>query len=273
MSSLSADSIQPAPPAAAPANPRDHVESFARGLAILCAFGPDRPKMTLSDAARVTGLQRSAARRFLLTLCDLGYAVQTDRWFALTPRVLELGYAYLGSLRFPELIEPYLTGLTRELGESSSAAVLDGTDIVYVARSAAPQRLMALSLGVGTRLPAHATSMGQALLATLSDDEVLARYGRAPLQGFTPATITDVGRLLERLATVRRDGFALNDQELEFGLRSVAVAVPGKGQRQAVALNVATNAARVSHDEVMRRILPAIREAAAQCARAVALLG
>ncbi|WP_201729742.1 IclR family transcriptional regulator C-terminal domain-containing protein [Acidocella sp. C78] len=254
-------------------NPRDHVESFARGLAILCAFGPERPKMTLSDAARVTGLQRSAARRFLLTLCDLGYAVQTERWFTLTPRVLELGYAYLGSLRFPELIEPYLTGLTQRLGESSSAAVLDGTDIVYVARSAAPQRLMALSLGVGTRLPAHATSMGQALLATLSDDEVRARYGRGTLPGFTQATITDPALLLDRLAAVRRDGFALNDQELELGLRSVAVAVPGKGSRQAVALNVATNVARVSHDEVMRRIVPAIREAAAQCARAVALLG
>lgn len=251
---------------------RDHVESFARGLAVLRAFGPDRRRMTLSDTARITGLQRSAARRFLLTLCDLGYAVQHDRWFELTPRVLELGYGYLAGLRFPDIIETHLAGLTRVLGESSSAAILDGREIVYVARSAAPQRLMSVTLGIGSRLPAHAASLGLVLLAQHTDDQIAALYRDAEFTIFTAGTINTLPGLLERLAVVRRDGYAINDQELELGLRSLAVAVPARGSRPAFSINVATNAARVPKDELLQRILPAVRDTASQCQSATAML-
>lgn len=251
---------------------RDHVESFARGLAVLRAFGPDRRRMTLSDAARITGLQRSAARRFLLTLCDLGYAVQQDRWFELTPRVLELGYGYLAGLRFPDIIEAHLAELTRTLGESSSAAILDGREIVYVARSAAPQRLMSVTLGIGSRLPAHAASMGLVLLAEHTDDAIAVLYRDVEFETFTPSTIKTLPDLRDRLAAVRRDGYAINDQELELGLRSLAIAVPAHGTRPAFSINVATNAARVAKEELLQRILPAVQDAAKQCQRTIAMV-
>ena len=265
------------PPPSDPAEPNDPgrsdlVESFARGLAVLRAFGPSRRALTLTDIAKLTGQQRSTSRRFLLTLCALGYAVQEGRYFSLTPRVLELGYSYLTSLGFPTLIQPHLTGLTRLLGESSSAAVLDGTEIVYVARSAAPQRLMSISLGIGSRLPAFVTSMGQALLAALSEDDFARRCAEISFERYTARTLTDAGLLAAKCEDIRRLGFALVDQELEIGLRSIAIAIPARNAAPAFAINVATNVARVSRADMEQRILPALRDAAAACAATVQMM-
>lgn len=252
---------------------RDHVESFARGLAVLRAFGPNCRAATLSDIAKLTGMQRSAARRFLLTLCDLGYATQTDRLFSLTPRVLELGYGYLSGLQVTDLIQTHLTRITTELHESSSAAVLDGADIVYIARSAAPQRLMSVSLGVGYRLPAYATSMGQALLADLPDETVGILFHNVEFQKFTSRTVPDRAALLARLAEIRTLGYAIADQELEAGLRSLAVAIRGSASRPSFAINVATNAARTKINDLETRFLPIVRAAADKCAAEVGMLG
>lgn len=257
-----------------PAEPgrSDLVESFARGLAVVRAFGPGRRALTLTEIAKLTGQQRSTSRRFLLTLRALGYAEQDGRYFSLTPRVLELGYSYLTSLGFPTLIQPHLTGLTRLLGESSSAAVLDGVEIVYVARSAAPQRLMAISLDIGSRLPAFATSMGQALLADLSDDAFASRCADITFDRYTARTVPDAAVLAAKCEDIRRLGFALTDQELEIGLRSIAIAIPASNASPAFAINVATNVARVSRADVEQRILPALRDAAAACAATVRMM-
>src|SRR6478735_124346 len=144
------------------------VQSLERGLAVIRAFDEQHPELTLSDVARSTGLTRAAARRFLLTLCDLGYVRSDGRWFSLTPRVLELGYAFLTSLSLTDVAEPHMERLVAEVHESSSVSVLDGADIVYVAR-VPTSRIMTVSINVGTRFPAYATSMGRVLLAGLSE--------------------------------------------------------------------------------------------------------
>jgi IclR family pca regulon transcriptional regulator len=250
----------------------DYVESFARGLSVLRAFGPGREQLTLSDVARLCDLQRSAARRFLLTLCALGYAAQSERFFSLTPKILELGYSYLSGLRVPALLVPTLAEVTRQLGESSSASILDGDDIVYIARSSSPLRLMSMSLGIGTRLPAYATSMGQVLLAHLPPARLEESLARLLLKPLTASTITSMPVFRERLRSVRERGYAVNDQELEEGLRSLAAPVAGPDGEVRFAVNVACNAARVSMADIETRCLPVLLAAAAQCARTIGML-
>src|SRR5512139_1746855 len=150
---------------------QDFVQSLERGLAVIRAFDRDHPELTLSEVATATGVTRAAARRFLLTLAELGYVRSDGRLFALTPRVLELGYAYLSSMSLPEVAEPHLEALVATVNESSSVSVLDGTDVVYVAR-VPTSRIMTVSISVGTRFPAYATSMGRVLLAGLDDAEL-----------------------------------------------------------------------------------------------------
>jgi len=253
-------------------NAIDFVESFSRGLSVLRAFGPGRERLTLSDVARLCDLQRSAARRFLLTLCALGYASQDERHFSLSPKVLELGYSYLSGLQFPALITPCLAEVTKRLGESSSASILDGADIVYIARSSSPLRLMSMSLGIGTRLPSHATSMGQVLLAFLPPDLLEAQLERIALKRMTPRTITTMTAFRRRLKDVRKRGYAVNDQELEEGLRSLAAPVAAPDGRVDFAVNIACNAARVSIQDIETRCLPILLEAEQQCERMIATL-
>ena len=198
------------------------VQSLERGLAVIRAFDEHNVELTLSDVARSTGLTRAAARRFLLTLADLGYVRTDGRWFSLSPRVLELGYAYLSSLSLPEVAEPHMERLVAEVHESSSVSVLDGEDIVYVAR-VPTSRIMTVSINVGTRFPAYATSMGRVLLAEHADlDGYLERVALLPL---SPRTVRSADALRAELAKVRRQGWALVDQELEEGLRSVAAPI------------------------------------------------
>jgi len=231
------------------------VQSLERGLAVIRAFGADTPSLTLSDVARATGLTRAATRRFLLTLGDLGYVRTDGRRFELTARVLELGYAFLSSLSLPEVAEPHLERLVSEVHESSSVSVLDGDDIVYVAR-VPTSRIMRVSINVGTRFPAYATSMGRVLLSGMGPDELDAFLARAELRRLASHTITDEHRLRAELAGVRRQGWAIVDQELEEGLRSVAAPIRDREGRVVAAVNLSAHASRTSIDAVKRALLP-----------------
>jgi len=237
------------------------VQSLERGLAVIRAFGADDPELTLSDVARRTGLTRAAARRFLLTLTDLGYVRTDGKQFALTPRVLDLGYAFLSSLTLPEVAEPHLERLAAELRESSSVSVLDGDDIVYVGR-VPTSRIMRVAINVGTRFPAYATSMGRVLLAALPEPELTAYLDRAVIEPLTARAIDNAEDLEEELARVREQGWALVDQELEEGLRSIAVPIHDAGGRTIAAANVSAHASRVSADDIRRTLLPPLLEAA-----------
>jgi IclR family transcriptional regulator, pca regulon regulatory protein len=249
--------------------PRDEtVESFRRGLEVIRAFD-GRKAQTITEVAGHCGLTRAAARRFLLTLCDMGLARTDGKYFELTPAILGIGQAFLSGLSELEIIRDVLVDLTRRTGESASAAMLDGTEIVYVARSPALHRIMAISLVVGTRLPAHATSMGQALLAGLHPRELERYCARAPLTRFTPFTLTTEAALRARLEEVRKTGVALVSEELEIGLRSVAVLVPGAGQGTRFAINISTQAQRVSAGDMRDAFVPALFEASRAIAMAM----
>jgi IclR family transcriptional regulator, pca regulon regulatory protein len=237
------------------------VQSLERGLAVIRAFGAEDPELTLSDVARRTGLTRAAARRFLLTLTDLGYVRTDGKQFALTPRVLDLGYAFLSSLTLPEVAEPHLERLAAELRESSSVSVLDGDEIVYVAR-VPTSRIMRVSINVGTRFPAYATSMGRVLLAALEEPELTAYLDRAVIEPLTARAIDNAEDLAQELARVREQGWALVDQELEEGLRSIAAPIHGADGRTIAAANVSAHASRVSADDIRQTLLPPLLEAA-----------
>src|SRR5581483_9266534 len=210
----------------------EFLQSLARGLAVLAALGRERGGLTLSAAAEAVGLPRATARRSLLTLGRLGYVAldEQTRCFRPLPRVLDLGYPRLSALGLPEIAAPHLARLVREVGESASVAVLDGDDIRYVAR-VPTQRIMSVDITVGTRFPAHATSMGRVLLAGLPGAERAAHLERVRLEPLTPFTLTSRQELAAVLEGVARDGYALVDQELEEGLRSLAVPVRARDGR------------------------------------------
>ena len=231
------------------------VQSLERGLAVIRAFGAHAPSLTLSEAARATGLTRAATRRFLLTLSDLGYVRSDGRRFELTPRVLELGYAFLSSQSLPEVAEPHLERLVSEVHESSSVSVLDGDDIVYVAR-VPTSRIMRVSISVGTRFPAYATSMGRVLLAGMAPEELDAYLARAELLRLSSRTITSEDELRSALDRVRRQGWALVDQELEQGLRSLAAPIRDRGGRVVAAVNLSAHASRTPIQAMRREMLP-----------------
>lgn len=234
-----------------------HVQSLERGLAVIRCFAADTPELTLSDVARKTGLTRAAARRFLLTLVDLGYVRTDGKYFSLTARVLELGYAYLSGLSLPEIAMPHLEALSAEVRESSSVSVLDGPDIVYVARVPV-SRIMTVAINLGTRFPAYATSMGHVLLAGLDEAQLQSYVDSVRLEPLTPHTITSAAALRTELAAVRQQGWAMVDQELEAGLRSVAAPIRDRTGRVVAAVNVSTHASRTPADAVRRTMLPAL---------------
>ncbi|MET0136145.1 MAG: IclR family transcriptional regulator [Kibdelosporangium sp.] len=236
------------------------VQSLERGLAVIKAFGAMSSELTLSDVAKETGLTRAAARRFLLTLVDLGYMRTDGKYFSLTARVLELGYAYLSGISLPEIAQPHLERLSAEVRESSSMSLLDGADIVYIARSAV-SRIMTVSINIGTRFPAHATSMGHVLLAGLDATALDAYFANARLERRTSHTITEPDALRAELARVGEQGWSLVDQELEEGLRSVAAPIRDRRGKVIAAVNVSTHASRTSTEALRAQILPALRTA------------
>jgi IclR family transcriptional regulator, pca regulon regulatory protein len=233
------------------------LQSLERGMAVIQIFSRERPALTLSEVARLTGMTRASARRVLLTLEKLGHVRCEGRRFSLTPRVLTLGWAYLSSLSMWEVTYPLMEELAAQTGESCSVATLDLPDVVYVAR-VPTRRIMNISLGVGSRLPAHATSMGRVLLAGLPVDELEQFLADNPLEPFTEYTITDPDELAAEVTKVRGQGWAFVDQELELGLRSIAVPIRGAGCRTAAALNTSASAPRVSIHEFFDRFLPAL---------------
>jgi IclR family pca regulon transcriptional regulator len=239
---------------------RDFVASLEKGLMVIEAFDAGRQRLTLSDVAKRTGITRAAARRYLLTLTKLNYADFDGRYFTLSPRILRLGYAYLSSASLPARVQPFLEKISEETGESSSAAILDGDDIVYIARSAT-RRIMSIGLGVGSRLPAYCTSLGRAILAYQPEVRIDAYVQRVRLEPRTPKTVTDKAAFRAILDATRRQGYALVNEELEFGLRSIAVPVIEKSNRVTIALNLSAQAGRVSAEEMRERFLPALKAA------------
>ena len=241
--------------------PTPFVQSLERGLAVIRAFDGDHPQLTLSDVARQTGLTRAAARRFLHTLVELGYVRSDGRLFSLRPRVLELGYAYLSGLSLPEVAQPYMEQLVARVGESCSISVLDGDDVVYVAR-VSTKRIMTVAISVGTRFPAYATSMGRVLLAAQPAAARAAYLRTVRLEQLTPFTITDPAQLAVTLESIAQQGFALLDQELEEGLRSIAVPIHDRDGVVVAAMNISASARRSTPAEIRSDLLPPLQASA-----------
>lgn len=239
----------------------DFVQSLARGIAVIRAFDAEHPELSLSEAARRAEIPAAAARRFLRTLETLGYVRSDGRRFALTPRVLELGFSYLSALSLPEVMQPHLERLSRQVDESVSAAVLAGPDIVYVAR-VPTRRIMTVGITIGTVFPAYATSMGRVLLAALPEAELHKTLAEARPQQLTKRTLTDASALAAEIGRVRERGWALVDGELEPGIRSIAAPVRGRDGRVAAAINVSSSASRESVARLREHQLPLLLETA-----------
>jgi len=243
---------------------RDHdfVQSLERGLSVLRCFSADHPALTLSEVARLTGLTRATARRLLLTFERLGYMRNDGRLFELTPAVLDLGYAYISSCKLPDLVQPDMEALSERCNESVSATVLDGDEIVYIAR-VPTKRIMTIALSLGSRLPAAITSMGRVLLADLPEDELRARLNAMDVPKRTVHTEVDPIKLASLIGQVRSQGWALVDQELEEGVRSVAAPLRDRTGRTIAAINVSTHAGRMSLEQLRGPILDSLLETVA----------
>jgi IclR family pca regulon transcriptional regulator len=237
----------------------DFVLSLARGLRVIESFEGHTEGQSVADVARFAKLSRAAARRSLITLKMLGYVESSGRVFRLTTRILKLGFSYLASNSLPALAQPTLERITELVHESSSLSVLEGDEIVYIGRSTA-KRVMSVGLSVGSRLPAYCTSMGRVLLAALPEPELTACLGHLEIKALTPKTILDKNVLGEIIRQVRLDGFAVTDEELELGLRSIAVPVKNRQGRVVGAMNIGVHAARVSAAEMIHRFLPILQE-------------
>jgi IclR family transcriptional regulator, pca regulon regulatory protein len=248
---------------------KEFMATLAKGLAVLSAFDKQHPVMTLSQAAQATGFSRATARRILRTLAELGYVAQNGREFSLSSGILRLGFAYLATQNWIEQATPLMRQLSEEFHESCSAAILEGTEIVYVARFPA-RRIMSVTLAVGTRLPAFHTSLGRIQLGFLDDAEVWCRLKSLRVETYTPSTITDVQALYERVREDHAQGFSIVDEELERGLRSIAVPVVDRSGQAIAALNISTHSTRTTRNEMRERFLPQLRAAAAQISASVA---
>lgn len=236
--------------------------SLARGLAVVCAFSDHRRSLTIPEISEATGFSRAAVRRCLYTLAKLGYVSPGPRAFDLEPKVLELGHAYLSSTPLVPAAQPVLDRLCEAVRESCSVSILDGTDVLYVARSSTTVRILSVDLGVGSRLPAYCTAMGRVLLAFQPEARLREYFAEAKFTARTKRTLTSPRKLMEHLDEVRKQGYAIVDQELEIGLRSISVPVKAKANTVIAAMNVGTQAARVSIAELRERIYPELQKAA-----------
>lgn len=230
------------------------IGSFARGLAVIESFDQNEARQTTADVARRTGLERATARRCLLTLVKLGYAEYDGKFFSLTPRLLRLGFAYLSSIPLPRLVQPFLEQLSERTQETCSVAVLDGTEVVYIARAQRPG--LSYGLRVGSRLPAYASSMGRILLAALPPKEARRLLQESERKKLTPRTRTDIPELLTEFERIRAQGYAVMDEELAIGLRSVAVPILNAKETVIAGMNVGTNTGRSTAKSMISQILP-----------------
>ncbi|NVK60095.1 MAG: helix-turn-helix domain-containing protein [Rhodobacteraceae bacterium] len=240
-------------------NKTDTIASFAKGLRVLECFGAEHPRRSVSEVAAATGLDRATARRCLLTLHAEGYAEYDGKYFTLTPRTLRLGMGALASLPLSQVVQPWLDQLTEQIGQSCSVSILDGAEIVYLAR-AAQRRVMSIGLMPGSRLPAHCTSMGRVLLAALPEAEARAIVEGSDLTPRTAFSLTDPEEVLARIAEVGRLGYALIDQEVETGLRSIAVPVLDARGATVAALNTGMAATQDGAKTLVRDYLPALQK-------------
>ncbi|OWY06986.1 IclR family transcriptional regulator C-terminal domain-containing protein [Thioclava sp. IC9] len=235
--------------------PTDFIASFAKGLRVIECFGAETPRLSIAEVAQATGFDRATARRCLLTLNTEGYADYDGKFFTLTPKVLRLGMGALASLPLPQIVQPWLDQLTDRIGQSCSVSILDGTEIVYLAR-AAQRRVMSIGLMPGSRLPAHCTSMGRVLLAALPPEDARAAVEASDLTPRTAYSLTDPGEILARIDQVRRDGYAVIDQEVEIGLRSIAVPLHDIHGRVVAALNTGMAASADPAETLIETYLP-----------------
>lgn len=243
--------------------------TLAKGLTVMRAFSAERPAMTLSETAALADLTRATARRILRTLAALGYVAQSGRQFSLTPRVLELGFGYLSSQSWLDQALPLLKELSASVQESCSAAILQGVDIVYVARIPT-RRIMSAALTVGSRLPAFHTSLGRAQLGFIEDGELWQSIMSLRLHPYTTQTITEPQALFERIKADREQGFSIVDEELERGLRSIAVPVVNRQGEAVAAVNVSTNSTRITRNTMRDQFLPRLRAVSDQVSSFIA---
>jgi IclR family pca regulon transcriptional regulator len=234
----------------------EFVRALSRGLAVIEAFDRDNAAMSLADVARRANVSRATARRLLHTLVELGYAASDGKRFSLRARVLNLGYSYMSSLGLIEVAQPMMSELAAEVRESCSASVMDGHDVIYVARVPSAQRIMSISLNIGSRLPAHCTSMGRVLLAGLADSSLEAFFAGAPFSRLTERTVTEPAALRAIVAKTAEQGWALVDGELEIGLISLAAPIRDSTGKVAAALNISSHSSRTSRETAERDLLP-----------------
>ncbi|MDM9625144.1 IclR family transcriptional regulator C-terminal domain-containing protein [Rhizobium sp. S152] len=236
---------------------RDIMGGLAKGLKVIEAFTAEHPRLSISEAADISGYDRATTRRCLLTLAELGYCAYDGKYFTVTPRVLRLGTGCLASMPLPRIVQPWLDRLSEEIGQSTSVSILDDAEIVYVAR-ASQRRVMSIALMPGSRLPAYCTSMGRVLLAAIPSERALELLSAEPLAQRTSRTQTDVGELQRILQDVKAAGYASIDQEVEIGLRSVAVPLVGARGQTLAALNVGLAATEEPMQAMVSRYLPAL---------------
>lgn len=240
----------------------DYVTAFARGLAVIRAFGKGAETLTLTDVSGLTGINRGAARRSLLTLEALGYVQQHDKRFRLLPRVMELGFAYLSSMSLWERAQPIMKSIVDQIDESCSLSVLDGVDVVYLARIP-PRHVYTIPVPVGARMPAHVNAMGRVLLAELDPASLDAYFRQAEIKKINSHTVTDEGELRVILAQARRDGYAMPEHEMHEGRRSLAVPVRNRAGVAVAAMNISAMMSRASRADFLEKFLPLLRNAAA----------
>lgn len=236
---------------------RDLIAGLEKGLQVIEAFDQERSRLTISEVAERTGLTRAAARRYLITLVHLGYARQHEKGFWLTPKVLRLGQSYLHSARLPRIVQPLLYRLALSLGEAASVGILDGDELVCVAAVSAG-RVVSATLQPGTRVPAYCTANGRVMLASLPHQQVEAYLARLTIEPLTERTIVDKERLMLEIVRTRAQGHAMVDQEMELGLRTLAVPIRNFRGDTVAALNVGLHAARMPVEEIVERCLPAL---------------
>lgn len=236
---------------------RDMMGGLAKGLSIIEAFSAERPRLSISEAADIAELDRATARRCLLTLAELGYAAYDGKFFTVTPKVLRLGTACLATMPLPRIVQPFLDQMSENIGQSTSVSILDDIEIVYVAR-AAQRRVMSIALMPGSRLPAYCTSMGRVLLSSLTVEDRRVLLERSAITARTPMTLTDIDVLLAEIEETAARGHAMIDQEVEVGLRSLAVPLRNARGKTVAALNVGVAASAGSMQELVERYLPTL---------------
>lgn len=248
----------------------DYVQSLDKGLRVLLVFSKEQRPLTLSEVAAHTQMSRAAARRFLLTFTQLGYMQTDGKLFSLTPKVLDLGYSYISSMDIIDIAKPYMLRLSKELNESCSLGEIQDRDIVYIVQEQVA-RVMTVSFKVGSRIPAHVTSMGRMILAMNPDlqDKLLDQFEYIP---FTDHTITSKEELKKELETIKKRGWALVDQELEEGLRAISTPIFSKNNAVRYAMTIISTTNRINKEEMIDRFLPAMQTTCGEISRALGMI-